>query len=235
MSDRDASRKAATEVQALLGNSRYSSKAQGKRQIEDIAQKLKSIGAWPSKADLLHEISGGRLPPGAASAPILNEITNGIMDSAATRVAQESYTRPNSPTSRYVEAQPSARSQMRSVLNGTWRVNSYTKRTKSGKEQIRFQIASDKAILPDEWRHKPVAEMVAAALEQTGGNLGDPRISKIRDLCRQEDEILAEIRNQKRMIEGVDPANSKRHGTHQIKLDEAKNRLNQVRRLLGVS
>lgn len=217
----------AAEVQGMLGAMRSAEKNRTKNAISDIVNRLNSIGG----IDILSEAAG--IKPGQRG--VVNEIADGIMDGAATRLAQDTFTNPGSAAARYVEAMPSARSQMRPVTRGEWRVKPFTSIGRSGKEQIRYQVSSDRAILPDSWRHKIVAETVAAALEQTGGNLSDKRIDRIRELCAEEDAILVEINNQKRLIESVPAGNQKRRGAHDVRLEEARKRLRAVRRSLGVA
>lgn len=228
---------AAQSVASTVNQIRNSDREGAKNTINNIKQRLASLNA----TDVLTEAAlalAGKTPsnPGArqqARQP-LREIANDIFDDAAVRTAQDMYYN-DSPTNRFLDSAPSAKSQMKPVLRGEWSVSATTKSTSSGKEQIRYSVVSKRAILPDQFRHKIVAETVAAALEQTNGNLSDPRIDKIRRLCEEENSLMSEITNQKRLVENVDPGNQKRMGAHQAKLEQAKIRLRDIRRALGVN
>lgn len=220
------STKAVEAVQSMVNNIRSS--AGSKARMDDIVNKLKAVGGM----DILTEASGVKVSqPGRRA---LNEISDGIIDGAATRVAQDAYLNPKSATSRILEATPSARSQMKVALRGEWIVEAVSVTTRSGKEQIRYKVGGKRGVLPDLWRHKVVAETVAAALEQSNGNLSDKRIDRLRDLCAEEEQVLGDIANQKRLLENVSPGNAKRSGAHQVKLDSARDRLRSIRRALGV-
>lgn len=237
MNDKSQAAKAVAEVQGIVGKIRGSSKSTTKQSISEIVQRLESVGGLNILNEVVAENNKHiQKPQQPAAAPThLSNIAKDVIDEASTRVAQDTYYNPNSATSRMIESRPSATSQMRPVTTGLWKVNPVETRTKSGKMKVRFQVSSTRAIVPDMWRHKIVAEMVASALEQTNGNLSDPRIEKIRDLSRREEELLTEIKNQKRLVESVTPENVKRRGAHEAKLEEAKRALTIVRRNLGVA
>jgi hypothetical protein len=228
---------AAHSVASTVNQIRNSDREGAKNTINNIKQRLAMLNA----TDVLTEAAlalAGKTPSNPvarqqAKQP-LREIVNDVFDDAAIRTAQDMYYN-NSPSNHFVENAPSARSQMRPVLRGEWSVTQNSKVTSSGKEQIRYSVGSKRAILPDQFRHKIVAETVAAALEQTGGNLSDPRIEKIRRLCEEENSLVTEITNQKRLVESTDPGNQKRMGAHQSRLEQAKIRLKDIRRALGVN
>jgi len=224
---------AAQSVATTVNQIRNSDREGAKNTIANVKQRLAMLNA----TDVLTEAAlmlAGKTPNAKARQP-LREIANDVFDNAATLTAQDTWYDNNSPTNQFVESAPSARSQMRPVLRGEWSVSATSKATSSGKEQIRYSVSGKRAILPDQFRHKVVAETVAAALEQTGGNLSDPRIDKIRRLCEEENSLMSEISNQKRLVENVDPGNQKRMGAHQAKLEQAKIRLRDIRRALGVN
>lgn len=223
---------AAQSVASTINQIRNSDREGAKNTINNVKQRLAALNATDVLTEAALALAGKTITPQARQP--LREIVNDIFDNAANKTAYDTFYN-DSPTNRFVESAPSAKSQMKPVLRGEWSVSATSKYTSAGKEQIRYSVASKRAILPDQFRHKIVAETVAAALEQTGGNLSDPRIEKIRRLCEEENSLLIEINNQKRLVESTDPANQKRSGAHQAKLEHAKNRLRDIRRALGVN
>lgn len=225
----------ANSVMSSISSMRSNDKAGAKRQIEDMKRKLAALNATDVLTEAAFALAGKPMP--GAQQPArrqINELTNDIFEETATRVAQDKFMKSDDyPTNRFVDAAPSS-SKMRPVLRGEWMVEAITQESRSGKEQIRYQVRSKMGIIPDKFRHKVVAEMVAAALEQTGGKLSDQRIDKIRALCEQETSLMTEIVNLKRLMETTDPGNEKRMGGHQAKLESAKRRLREIRNALGV-
>ena len=123
---------------------------------------------------------------------------------------------------------------MKPVVAGSWSVNQVSTLMPSGKQLLRYVVAGPTGELSDRFRHRTVAEMVAAALTQTNGKLPDQRIDKIRALCEEENAAMSQIANAKRLLEGIDPENRKRADVQKTVLEEAKRRLVDIRRRLGV-
>ena len=223
---------AAQSVASTVNQIRNSDREGAKNTINNIKQRLASLNATDVLTEAALALAGKTVTPQARQP--LREIANDVFDNAANKTAYDTFYN-DSPSNYFVENAPSARSQMKPVLRGEWNVTQNSKTTSSGKEQIRYSVSSKRAILPDQFRHRIVAETVAAALEQTNGNLSDPRIEKIRRLCEEENSLVSEIANQKRLVESTDPGNQKRMGAHQARLEQAKIRLKDIRRALGVN
>lgn len=223
---------AAHSVASTVNQIRNSDREGAKNTINNIKQRLASLNATDVLTEAALALAGKTVTPQARQP--LREIARDVFDEAANKTAYDTFYN-DSPSNHFVENAPSARSQMRPVLRGEWNITQNSKVTSSGKEQIRYSVGSKRAILPDQFRHRIVAETVAAALEQTNGNLSDPRIEKIRRLCEEENSLVSEIANQKRLVESTDPGNQKRLGAHQTRLEQAKIRLKDIRRALGVN
>jgi hypothetical protein len=245
------------QVVGSLQSALAKSQSDHRDDILSVSQKLARITSFSPRE--LIEMAGGMVPnqdvrqplyeaPTGYGAPndrqILNEVgrTRQFLDSAtdyaAQVVASQAYSNPDGAMGRLMEFErASAASQMRthSAPGAAWTVAPSTRTTSSGKGIVRYEVSGRHTKLNEQFRHREVAEMVAAALNQTGGNMDDPRIARIRDLCSEEDRLVTEMNNQKRLLEQVSPENAKRHGTHRVRFDEAKAALLSVRRRLGIA
>jgi hypothetical protein len=216
-----------------LRNNEAAFRRESANAISNLRSRLDQIGA----GRIMAEAAGIQVDPtqlNPAQRQFLGEVIGAATDHAAVRVAQSAYQDPTGPMARLMEFE-NRQSGMRPVTAGAaWGVEQANTISGSGKNVVRYRVVGPNGELPDRFRHRTVAEMVAAALQQTGGKLPDQRIEKIRALCEEESKLISEISNSKRLIEGMDPGNQKRMGVQMNSLEESKRKLAQVRSRLGV-
>lgn len=233
MSEKPRPIEIAEQIHSELRNNESNFRRESTNAISTLRSRLEQIGA----GRIMAEVSGVKVDPNTlnpAQRKFLGEVIGDAADHAAVRVAQSAYQDPNGPMARLLEFE-SKSTGMRPVTAGAgWGVEQANTLSGGGKQVVRYRVVGPTGELADRFRHRTVAEMVAAALQQTGGRLPDPRIEKIRALCEEENRLIAEINNSKRLIEGMDPGNKKRLGVQQNSMEESKRKLAEVRSRLGV-
>lgn len=118
---------------------------------------------------------------------------------------------------------------LRVVSTGEWSVSQVIREGKDGKETKSFRVTGAKADYHTDFRHRVVAESVAAFLNETNGMVDDRRIRKIEDLCEEETALLKSFATTKRLMESSGDTDLKSD------LERVGRRIKEIRSILGVN
>lgn len=214
------------------------SKQKMKENHKNLKSKLNGIqGENRSTYQIMAEAMGGMSQAQAA------QMLTGAMGDAAQdmsqKAAQDMFFGNSNPVASLAENQanaaPYSATGTKAYVHGDWQVQTLLKETSIGKEVERYRVThiQNGQKVEFSFRHPRVAEMVAAALNESN-NVNDPRVSRIIDYCRKEESIMLETKQMVKHYKSLDPGNTKRRGILKTQISEKKLMLEGVRAKLGV-
>lgn len=164
----------------------------------------------------------------------MNDLLAEATGEVAMEMAQGTYMDPASPTSRVIENYGGgSKSFMKPVAFGDWQPIPVLKENSAGKETMVYKVRHNNGkLFETTFRHDIVARTVAAMLNESN-NPNDPRLNRILELCRKEESVMLELRQNKRMFESA--TDKRQKATLKNKFEENKLLLAGVRSKLGVS
>lgn len=189
---------------AIVGQMFHEDAAKAKQSLADTMRKLKSI-------------TGGTL------------VTEAELYDLGGRVDQfgQVYDHDVTPAAAPAPYRAPKAAGMRPAMVGNWKPQLVVKELANGKEKQVWQVRGPgNSKIDYDFRHEVVAATAAAAINETS-NVYDNRVKRLMQLSDQETELLKEAHKAKTLMESGKPG-------AKASLTELKDKLAQVRRILGV-